>query len=90
MPAAEREFLLRAIAHPTSAGARAALNAKCQEKNVPTTYHLRQQEKHQEKLRDMRDQVAAGKLVIRQMTPEERKRFPRRDVDETSARSKRR
>ena len=57
---------------------------------MPTTYHLRQQEKHQEKLRDMRDQVAAGKLVIRQMTPEERKRFPRRDVDETSARSKRR
>ena len=40
---------------------------------------LRQQEKHEEKLKDIREQVAEGKLVIRQMTPEERKRFPPRE-----------
>jgi hypothetical protein len=57
---------------------------------VPTSYQLRQQEQHEQKLRDMREQVAAGKLVIRQMTPEERKRFPRRDAQEPGARSKRR
>jgi hypothetical protein len=37
---------------------------------------LRQQEKREEKLRDIRAQVAEGKLVIRQMTPDERRRFP--------------
>jgi hypothetical protein len=41
---------------------------------------LRQQEKHEEKLKDIREQVAEGKLVIRQMTPEERKRFPPREA----------
>jgi hypothetical protein len=40
---------------------------------------LRQQEKREEKLRDIREQVAEGKLVIRQMTPAERRRFPPRD-----------
>jgi hypothetical protein len=40
---------------------------------------LRQQEKREEKLRNIREQVAEGKLVIRQMTPAERKRFPLRD-----------
>ncbi len=40
---------------------------------------LRQQEKHEEKLKDIREQVAQGKLVIRQMTAEERKRFPPRE-----------
>jgi hypothetical protein len=59
-------------------------------KNVPSSQQLRQQEQHEQKLRDMRDQVAAGKLVIRQMTPEERKRFPPRDAPEPSGRSKRR
>ncbi|MHB1469336.1 MAG: hypothetical protein ACYCU0_09880 [Solirubrobacteraceae bacterium] len=43
---------------------------------MPTPYQLRQQEQHEQKLRDIREQVASGKLVIRQMTPEERKRFP--------------
>ena len=37
---------------------------------------LRQREKREEKLRDIREQVAEGKLVIRQMTAAERKRFP--------------
>jgi hypothetical protein len=45
---------------------------------VPTPSQLRQQEQHEQKLRDIREQVASGKLVIRQMTPEERKRFPPR------------
>lgn len=57
---------------------------------MPTPYQLRQQEQHEQKLRDMREQVAAGKLVIRQMTPEERKRFPPRGPEQPSARSKRR
>ncbi len=58
---------------------------------MPTSsYQLRQQEQHEQKLKDMRDQVAAGKLVIRQMTPEERKRFPRRDGAQPSTRSKKR
>lgn len=41
---------------------------------------LRQQEKREAKLRAIREQVADGKLVIRQMTPAERKRFPPRDA----------
>jgi hypothetical protein len=43
---------------------------------VPTPMQVRQQEKREEKLRDIRAQVAEGKLVIRQMTPAERRRFP--------------
>jgi hypothetical protein len=46
---------------------------------VPSPYQLRQQEQHEQKLRDIREQVAEGKLVIRQMTPDERKRFPLRE-----------
>jgi hypothetical protein len=61
-----------------------------EETNVPTPYQLRQQEQHQKKLRDMREQVANGSLVIRQMTREERKRFPPRHADEPRPRSKRR
>jgi len=57
---------------------------------MPSSYQLRQQEQHEQKLKDMRDQVAAGKLVIRQMTPEERKRFPRRDAGQRAPRSKKR
>jgi hypothetical protein len=37
---------------------------------------LRQQEQHERKLKDIREQVAEGKLVIRQMTAAERKRYP--------------
>lgn len=47
--------------------------------HVPGPQQLRQQEKHEEKLRDIREQVAQGKLVIRQMTAAERKRFPPRE-----------
>jgi hypothetical protein len=61
-----------------------------QEKNVPSSYQLRQQEQHEKKLQDMRDQVASGTLVIRQMTREERKRFPPRAAEQPAARSKRR
>ncbi len=57
---------------------------------MPTPHQLRQEQQHAEKLRDMREQVANGKLVIRQMTPEERKRFPPRDAGEPGARRKRR
>lgn len=46
---------------------------------MASSYQLRQQEQHDEKLKDIREQVANGKLVIRQMTPDERKRFPPRD-----------
>jgi hypothetical protein len=57
---------------------------------LPTPYQLRQQEQHEQKLKDIREQVENGKLVIRQMTAEERKRFPPRDPAAPSARAKRR
>lgn len=57
---------------------------------MPSPMQLRQQEKREEKLRDIREQVAEGKLVIRQMTPAERKRFPPRDPIPRRAASKRR
>jgi len=46
---------------------------------VPGPQQLRQQEKREEKLEDIREQVAQGRLVIRQMTAAERKRFPPRE-----------
>jgi hypothetical protein len=45
---------------------------------MPGPQHLRQQERHEKKLKDIREQVADGKLVIRQMTAAERKRYPAR------------
>jgi hypothetical protein len=48
-----------------------------------------QQEQHEQKLRDIREQVANGKLVIRKMTAAERKRFPPK-AGAPSARAKRR
>jgi hypothetical protein len=57
---------------------------------VASSYQLRQQQQHEKKIKDMREQVEAGKLVIRQMTPEERKRFPPRDSSAPRPRSKRR
>lgn len=57
---------------------------------MPTPSQLRQQEQHEQKLKDIREQVATGKLVIRQMTPAERKRFPPRDPSAPSGRAKRR
>ncbi len=44
---------------------------------LPGPQQLRQQERHEQKLKDIREQVAQGKLVIRQMTAAERKRYPR-------------
>jgi hypothetical protein len=46
---------------------------------MPSPQQLRQQERQEEKLRDIREQVANGTLVIRKMTPDERKRFPPRE-----------
>lgn len=46
---------------------------------MPTPSQLRQQEQHEQKLKDIREQVASGKLVIRKMTPDERRRFPPRE-----------
>jgi hypothetical protein len=57
---------------------------------VPGSTQLRQQEKREEKLRAIREQVAQGKLVIRQMTPDERRRFPPRDPGTQGAGAKRR
>jgi hypothetical protein len=57
---------------------------------VPSSYQLRQQEQHEQKLRDIREQVANGRLVIRKMTAAERRRFPPRDPAVPSARAKRR
>lgn len=48
--------------------------------HVPGPQQIRQQEKHEEKLEDIREQVAQGKLVIRQMTADERKRYPPREA----------
>ncbi len=57
---------------------------------MPTPYQQRQQEQHEQKLEDIREQVANGKLVIRQMTPQERKRFPPREPAASSSRGNRR
>ena len=57
---------------------------------MASSYQLRQQEQHDKKLKEIREQVAAGKLVIRQMTPEERRRFPPRDTGAPGGRVKRR
>ena len=57
---------------------------------MPGPQQLRQQEKHEEKLKDIREQVAQRKLVIRQMTAEERKRYPPREPGRSRTGSKRR
>jgi hypothetical protein len=43
---------------------------------MPGAQQHRQQERHEQKLKDIREQVAQGKLVIRKMTAAERKRYP--------------
>lgn len=43
---------------------------------MPGPHQIRQQEQHEKKLKDIREQVAQGTLVIRQMTAEERERYP--------------
>jgi hypothetical protein len=57
---------------------------------MPGPQQLRQQERHEEKLRDIREQVAQGTLVIRQMTAEERRRYPPREAGRSGRGSKRR
>lgn len=44
----------------------------------PKTTRDRAEEKHEEKLELVREQVQSGSLVIRQMTDEERRRYPPR------------
>jgi len=61
-----------------------------QEANLPGVQQQRQQEKREQKLKDIREQVAEGKLVIRAMTAEERARFPRREATPTRRGGKRR
>jgi hypothetical protein len=46
--------------------------------NVVKTARERAEEKRAEKLEAVRQQVTAGSLVIRQMTDEERRRYPPR------------
>ena len=57
---------------------------------MPGPQQVRQQEKHEEKLKDIREQVAQGKLVIRKMTADERMRYPPREASRTRPGSKRR
>ena len=45
---------------------------------APKTARERAEEKHEEKLELVREQVESGSLVIRQMTDEERRRYPPR------------
>ena len=61
-----------------------------QEAILPGPQQQRQQEKREEKLRDIRDQVAQGKLVIRTMTAEERARFPKQEAGATRRGGRRR
>jgi hypothetical protein len=55
---------------------------------MPSPQQVRLQEQRDKKLREMQDQVEQGKLVIRQMTPEERKRYPPREPNRPAKRSK--
>jgi len=57
---------------------------------MPGPHQLRQQERHEEKLKDIKEQVAEGKLVIRKMTAAERKRYPPPDKSRQRPGSKRR
>ena len=57
---------------------------------MPGPQQLRQQQQHEEKLKGIREQVAQGKLVIRQMTDAERERYPPREASRPRAGSKRR
>lgn len=56
---------------------------------MPGSYQQRQQQEHEQKLKAIREQVASGKLVIRQMTKAERKRFPPHPRPEQGPRSRR-
>ncbi len=49
-----------------------------QPKQTPSTVRARAEEKREEKLESVREQVESGSLVIRQMTDEERRQYPPR------------
>ncbi|HUB72722.1 MAG TPA: hypothetical protein VL979_01640 [Solirubrobacteraceae bacterium] len=57
---------------------------------MPGPQQLRQQEQREAKLRDIQEQVSSGKLVIRQMTAAERKRYPPRAAAPPRGQGKRR
>jgi hypothetical protein len=59
-------------------------------KRARTPHELRQQAEREQRLKDIREQVAQGKLVIRQMSPEERRRYPPRESLEPRVAPKRR
>jgi hypothetical protein len=67
------------LLEPASALAPSALFVRS-DQIVPGPQQLRQQQKHEEKLKDIRDQVAQGKLVIRKMTDDERTLYPPREA----------
>jgi hypothetical protein len=48
---------------------------------MPGPQQVRQQERHDQKLKEIKEQVAQGTLVIRKMTTEERAQFPPREPD---------
>jgi hypothetical protein len=50
------------------------------------TSRERAEEKREEKLEQIRDAVASGKLVVREMTEEERLKYPARPVPEPKRR----
>jgi len=50
-------------------------------RRTPKTTRERADEKREEKLEQVREQVQNGSLVIRQMTDEERSRYPPRPVE---------
>ena len=56
---------------------------------MPGIQQLRHQQKRKEKLNDIDEQVAEGKLVIRKMTAEERKRYPARPPRRAGAKRRR-
>jgi hypothetical protein len=56
---------------------------------LPGPQQLRQQQRREQKLKEIREQVAQGKLVIRRMTAEERRRYPQREVGATRRANKR-
>ncbi|HEX6697177.1 MAG TPA: hypothetical protein VF080_10295 [Solirubrobacteraceae bacterium] len=49
----------------------------------------RAEEKRKEKLKAVEEQVAEGSLTIRQMTPEERAKYPKRERPPQTAKRKR-
>jgi len=57
---------------------------------LPTPNQLRQQEQRERKLEDIREQVASGKLLIRQMTAAGRNRFPTQEPAAKGGRKKQR